>query len=221
MIISEMEKRVIDMGNLRKLEDLQANKAQQDQTDAKYRILVTQLDKHSEVMAFLKNSNNISQQNIILDEIQALIDELRKAVDSGLADKDDVKSADGKFTSLQVDSKKNWQKQYSDLTGATVSTLKVISGIESEKVNECLDKIKQADTWTLDLNTFKNLSKSLESANELIDGLGLDPDIVTFLQNMNSGKATLKDLSDKVLNWIREEDLSGRIKLSFSIGLRK
>jgi LPS O-antigen subunit length determinant protein (WzzB/FepE family) len=209
------------MGNLRKLEDLQANKAQQDQTDAKYRILVTQLDKHTEVLAFLKNSYSISQQDTILDEIQALIDELCKAVDSGLADKDDVKATDGKFTSLQSDSKKNWQKQYSDLTSATVSTLKVISGIESEKVNDCLDKIKKADTWTLDLNTYQNLLKSLESANELINGLGLDPDIVTFLQSMNSGKATLKDLSDKVLNWIKEEDLSGRIKLSFSMGLRK
>lgn len=221
MIINELGKKIIDMGNLRKLEDLQANKVHQDQIDAKYRILVTQLAKHTEVLDYLKKRYNIFQQEAILDEVQELIDDLRKAVDSGLANKDYVMSANDKLTNLQSDSKKLWQKQYSELTGATVSTLKVISGFESEKVNDCMDEIKQAESWTLDINVYQKLSKSLESANELIDGLSLDQDIVTFLRNMNSGKATLKDLSDKILNWIKEEDLSGRIKLSFLMVMRK
>ena len=49
--------------------------------------------------------------------------------------------------------------------------------------------------------------KSIESANVLISGLGLDEQIIAFLQKMNSGKATVVDLDEKVINWLKTEAL--------------
>ena len=45
--------------------------------------------------------------------------------------------------------------------------------------------------------------------------LGLDDEIIAFLQNTNSGRATLQDLNDKVLAWIRDEQLERKIRISF------
>ena len=45
--------------------------------------------------------------------------------------------------------------------------------------------------------------------------LGLDDEIITFLQNTNTGRATLQDLNDKVLDWIRDEQLEKKLRISF------
>ena len=58
--------------------------------------------------------------------------------------------------------------------------------------------------------------KGIEEAEQLIQKLGLDDEIISFLQNTNAGKATLKDLNDKVLSWIRSEDLENKIRISFA-----
>ena len=57
--------------------------------------------------------------------------------------------------------------------------------------------------------------QGIASAEQLIQKLGLDDEIILFLQNTNAGKATLLDLNDKVLNWIRSEKLENKIRISF------
>ena len=71
-----------------------------------------------------------------------------------------------------------------------------------------------------DISTFKAMMEGIESADQLITNLGLNQGIISFLQNVNQGKATLADLTDDVLAWIKEEDLETKIKLSFRAGSR-
>ena len=59
------------------------------------------------------------------------------------------------------------------------------------------------------------MRNGLNEAAHLIMELGLDDEIITFLQNTNSGRATLQDLNDKVLAWIRDEQLERKIRISF------
>ena len=65
------------------------------------------------------------------------------------------------------------------------------------------------------------MGKSLLDAKALIDELGLDQQIIAFLQKMNSGKATVMDLDDNVLQWLKTESLEKRVKLSFIGGSKK
>ena len=59
------------------------------------------------------------------------------------------------------------------------------------------------------------MMQGIDDADQLIRKLGLDDEIIYFLQNTNAGRATLKDLNDKVLNWIRCEKLEDKIRISF------
>ena len=71
------------------------------------------------------------------------------------------------------------------------------------------------------LGIFKAMNQSLAEAKDLIDGLGLDQQIIAFLQKMNNGKATVTDLDENVLRWLRDESLDRRVKLSFVGGSRR
>lgn len=65
------------------------------------------------------------------------------------------------------------------------------------------------------------MNNSLSDANALIAGLGLDQQIIDFLQKMNSGKATVVDLDENVLKWLKTEALDKRVRLSFSSSVKK
>lgn len=76
-------------------------------------------------------------------------------------------------------------------------------------------KIQPAENWDLDVERYKTMHNGLNEADYLIMELGLDDEIIAFLQNTNSGRATLQDLNDKVLAWIRDEQLERKIRISF------
>ena len=84
-----------------------------------------------------------------------------------------------------------------------------------KKVDQCLQKIQVAANWNLGETNYKTLIAGLDSAELLITGLGLDDEIILFLKKTNSNKATLEDLNEKVLKWIKEENLEKKTRISF------
>lgn len=218
MIINVLEQKIKDMKDLQRLENLQSNREQQEATDAKYRILVTKTHQLVSVIKYLHKDAKIEQEENTKNDILALLYELKMATESGLVDKDKIASSETRLATIQVECKKNWVKQYALLTSARVNTLKAISGIDTEKVSSCLREIQKAETWNTDIDFFKTMMSGLESADQLISNLGLNQEIILLLQNMNQGRATLADLTDDVLNWIKEESLESKIRISFRVG---
>ena len=108
-----------------------------------------------------------------------------------------------------------------ELTNATISTLRVISRIDSEQVTRCLEGISKGEIWTVNTSDYKTMSVSLADAKTMIAGLSLDQNIISFLQKMNNGKATVEDLDEKVMNWLKNESLEKRVRLSFTGSAKK
>ena len=215
MMIDVLSKRIADMKDLRQSEERKDNKLAQNALDLRYKKLTTQ--SHSLMMALQHTKENLQFQlsEDTLSDLEKLLTELRAVVRSGLAEKDAISQAETDYKTIQQSIKKEWSKQYSILTNATISTLQVISRIEAEHVSRCLDGIEKGAVWTTSIEDFKMMEQSLSDAKTLINRLGLDRQIIAFLQKMNDGKATLVDLDDNVLKWLKEESLDKRVKLSF------
>ena len=215
MIFDDLVTTTNAMQDLQKKIEIKNNKAMQDNADTKYRFLLSQVNQFVDVIVYLNTDLNVPKNDEILISIFQLMNVLEQIVASGLASQDGITNADNTFKILQSNMKKEWSKQYTDLTGATVSTLEAIRGIDPENVGNCLQKIQSAENWNLDVKKYQIMHTGLDYADHLILELGLDDEIITFLQNTNSGRATLQDLNDKVLAWIRTERLERKIKISF------
>ena len=215
MIFDDLVLTTKAMQDLQKKTAIKNNKAMQDNTDAKYRLLLTQVNHFVDVIEYLYTDLSMPKNDGILTSISDLMNTLEQIVSSGLASQDGVANADNAFKTLQLSMKKEWSKKYTDLTGATVSTLEAIRGIDPDNVGSCLQKIQSAKDWDLDVKRYQTMHTGLDDADYLIIGLGLDDEIITFLQNTNYGRATLQDLNDKVLDWIRTEQLESKIRISF------
>ena len=215
MIFDDLVTTTKAMQDLQKKTAIKNNKAMQDNADTKYRLLLTQANQFVDVMVYLYTDLSVPKNHEILMSISELMNVLEQIVASGLASPDGIINADNTFKTLQSSMKKEWSKQYADLTSATVSTLEAIRGIDPDNVGRCLQKIQPAENWDLDVERYKTMHNGLNEADYLIMELGLDDEIIAFLQNTNSGRATLQDLNDKVLAWIRDEQLERKIRISF------
>ena len=221
MIIDVLSEKIKDMKDLRQREERRDNKAAQDALDLRFKALTTQIHSWMTALQYTKENMQFQLSDALLSDLENLLTEHKTVVQSGFAEKDAINQAVADFKNIQQSIKKEWAKQYSILTNATISTLQVISGIDSEHVSKCMEGIAKGSTWTTSINDFKTMDHSLSEAKILINGLGLDQQIIAFLQKMNNGKATVMDLDDNVLRWLKEESLDNRVKLSFMGGNKK
>ncbi len=215
MIFDDLVTTIKAMQDLQKKTAIKNNKAMQDNADIKYRLLLTQVNQFVDVIMYLCTDLNVPKNHEILMSTSELMNVLEQIVVSGSASPDGIINAGNTFKTLQSSMKKEWSRQYVDLTGATVSTLEAIREIDPDNVGSCLQKIQPAENWDLDVERYKIMHNGLNEADHLIMELGLDDEIITFLRNTNSARATLQDLNDRVLAWIRAEHLEKKIRISF------
>ena len=216
MIFDQMDRRIKEMKELRRLETIKANRVQQEATDIKYHNLVLQVKGYMDIVHYLQNELGYEVSDSYRAEINTFLVKLQEVIKEGYSDKELVTEAESDFKNILAIIKKEWGKYHTSLTSTTVNTLKIIGGIESNQVESCLSDIKNASTWQMDLVIYKNLKKALDSADSLIEKMSLDQDIIAFLTKMTSGKATFFDLNDKVMDWIKKESLEKRVKLTFT-----
>lgn len=215
MMIELIKKKNQELIDLRQREERIANIAKQEAVDHKFSDVTCQIHEMVVALKCAKDATGFQLQNETLDAIKLLLDQHKQSIKDGYAEKEVVIKTEADVKAIQITVKKEWTTFYKQLTGATVATLKVIRGINSHAVSKCLDGISNAEGWSNSSDTFNNLSKSLSIAQNLIDDLGLDQDIISFLQKMNSGKARLADISSNVWDWLKKEELDSRVHLSF------
>lgn len=221
MMINILNKKIKEMKDLRQREERRDNKAAQDALDIKFKLLTEQIHQLMTALQYAKENMQFQLSETVLTDLEYLLIANKGAIRSGFTEKDSVSKVETDLKSIQLSIKKEWSKQYAVLTNSTISTLKVISGIDSEHVTKCLEGIAKGETWTTSIGDFKTMNNRLSDANTLIAGLGLDQPIIDFLQKMNSGKATIADLDEKVLNWLKTEALDKSVRLSFSSAVKK
>lgn len=97
-----------------------------------------------------------------------------------------------------------------------LAILKVISKnqFEINSLKNCIDNFKN---WPLDINMKNAYDKSNSRANELINDMHFDDEIERFLMKVSNREATLLDLNDSILKWIKEENLEKSIALNIKI----
>lgn len=216
MIFDQMERRIKEMKELRRLETIKSNRVQQEATDIKYHNLVAQVKGFINILQYFQTELKFEISDSYKIEISTLFGKLQEVIKDGYANKDLVTESENDFRNILNTIKKDWTKHHTSLTSTTVNTLKIIGGIESDQDEACLTDIKNASTWQMDVTVYKKLKKALDSADSLIEKMSLDQDIIEFLTKMTSGRATFYDLNDKVMDWIKKESLEKRVKLSFT-----
>jgi len=109
-----------------------------------------------------------------------------------------------------------WKSQTDEyLTGMKeeLGILKLVSN-EKQDIQKILVCMNNFSNWPIDENVTVQYEIANEKAHEILSRMEFDDDIADFLKKVKDKEASLLDLSDSIIAWIRKENLSGNIMLS-------
>lgn len=114
-----------------------------------------------------------------------------------------------------------WKSKYTLKVANTLSILGLLEKIyilddRRFKILEVKSKISRlGNSWPFSENEIKVMDEGIEEANKIITKLHVSRNVQEFLQKASIGEATILDLNDEILSWIKEHGFSERVKLSF------
>lgn len=114
--------------------------------------------------------------------------------------------------------KKDWTTFLKGATHDVLETLKVLLPLveENKTIIQIMQNINQLiNIWPLDDNCVKKLNEYIEEGQKIVEDLGASPDVQVFIKKVLSGKATVFDLNQGVLDWVKAKRLDAKLKVSF------
>lgn len=91
--------------------------------------------------------------------------------------------------------------------------LKLVSN-EKQEINRILQHMNNFSLWPTDENTSEVFNDAKLKAEEILSQMEFDTEIADFLRKVKDRSASLLDLTDPIIAWIRKENLSSNIMLS-------
>lgn len=112
-----------------------------------------------------------------------------------------------------------WDDKYSKIRKKLSSVSSLLDKEQVESINNQIDKGRDwnnlFDTASNGNTNFCNLIEAYNLSEQLIDNLNLKPEIRIFIDNVSKNKARISDLTDEILDWIRNNDLDSKFRITF------
>ena len=111
-----------------------------------------------------------------------------------------------------------WQQYVSNAVKELYSSLEVTRNIscEKQKIDYILREINELKGSTFEREkSFQKIDGLVSQGSQVVEGLGLTKEVESFLRKTMTGQATIADLSDEILGWIKKNQFEQVIKIGF------
>lgn len=116
-----------------------------------------------------------------------------------------------------------FSKEWSDKVAEYIDSIKEDMGIirlvsnEKQEIIKIISCFNNFSAWPINDNTVDLFEKAYKRAEEIRIDMKFDDDIATFLKKVKDKEATILDLTDPIITWIRQENLSENIMLNIRV----
>ena len=150
-------------------------------------------------------------------KLKNILIECKNTIDQRLVSSSKIAYLHKELREIEADLNTDWYKYFKEETSSINEILKLAQNISNADVSKIRFNINSAESWNdnHDIKKIEIFTKSLSEAKDLINKLELNEDILIFLRKMVMSTATVTDLTDDVLHWLKKENLEKRVKLSF------
>lgn len=112
--------------------------------------------------------------------------------------------------------KNEWKVQTDEFLSGIKEELGILKLLSNEKqdIQKILVCMNNFSNWPDDKNTIRQYESANLKAEEILSRMEFDQEISDFLKKVKDKEASLLDLTDTIIEWIRKEGLSGNIMLN-------
>lgn len=196
------------------LKTKESNKKKQEAIDLNFKEKIKSINSTIRLVSTFKDELSFQIDNESIQGLKLFLEEIQTNLKNNYVDQNIVDSIFQKNELIVRAMRNLWPGFYRDNIINTVGLLKVVRATNPKVIDSCINEINLAANLPNKVLTVKNLKKQLIIANQIIGNLKLNDAIIEFLKKINNGSATILDLNEEVLVWIKDEQLENKIKLS-------
>lgn len=219
MLIDTLNECIIDMKTVRQMETASADTKKQAMADYNFKQLIFSLKQMiDEVNLAVENSEFRPSVNVI-SALKSFLGSCDKVVQVGAANDAKTRYITDESKKLYAVIGKEWKEYYLNATANILSLLDIVKGIipDEKKAIYAMNKIRKASSWNTSIDNYNYLKQGIEEADKILEDLDLEEDsvILAFLKLVSEGKATILNLTDEILAWIKAENLADKLYINF------
>ena len=191
--------------------------AEQKKIDDKFSEVIESIRSCVQQVQLAVNHSNFKFTKEIKENLKNILDESKYIIEQQQVSSSKIASLQKEIKVIQTNLENEWNEYFTEETSSIDEILKLAQNISNLDINKIRSSIKSAESWSEnnDINKIETFMKSLDEAKNIINKLELNEDILIFLKKMINYSATVSDLSEEVLAWLKKEELEKRIKISF------
>lgn len=218
MLLDGLQRCIEAMDEVRLLEQESKDLQKQSRADQIYTSIVTENHKVVTGIEERRKYVHFKPSEGLKAKIGQTIEAAQEAVRPGLFQETKARAlqSDTKIVKEMLSSE--WGQFYSTLAEKKVSTLMTVQSITPDKgkTRSVINAIRNgASIDHEDHSNVRALASGLTDADWILEGLGLDDEVIGFLDKVSGGNATIYDLTESLITWIQKEDLSKKFKIGF------
>lgn len=219
MLIDTLNECIIDMKTVREMETASADTKKQATADYNFKQLVLNLKQTIDEVNLAVENSGFRPSTNVTGALKSFLGACDKIIQVGAANNATTQYISSETKKLYAVIGQEWTEYYSQATANILSLLDTVKGIipDESKAIYAANKIKKAATWNTTVDNYNYLKQGITEANQILEDLDLDKDseILAFLRLVSTGKATILNLTDEILDWLNKEKLAGKIYLKF------
>lgn len=208
-----------ELENLKVLEENANDQKAKEKIEKQFIEEFEKIDVLFKHVCYLKNETEFlpSQDAInMLKNVSRSIEESRKLKSSTLEINKQIMKLEKEINDkLSVE----WDDYYEKCTAHLLGLLNLIKDIVEDKkrtqqIINCINKGR--DFGSSDKKCIDLFWNGLSQGQEIVEEMELKPVIVEFLKKVSKDVVTLSDLTDEIFQWIKEEKIFSKFKISFN-----
>ena len=217
MILSALDKCILEMNEIKELEKASNDSKKQEKIDRTFRDTVSESER---VILAIKASNRQFCFELSAEQKQKLTSILKsclKAIERG-----DIQEATANYQLQELNRVKKailqeWATHFSSVTEQKVRMLQTIKGIATDKnkIDYAVNKINYGKSWDYKQENLDMMAKGIIEADDIIQSLGLIDEVTEFFEKVVAGKAHIGDLTPRIISWIEGKNLSSKLRINF------
>ena len=203
------------------MSEVQSNKSKVDAGSERAKANNTFFDVYNSFLLPTLTAYTIVKQNTDYTFPQEAVNKLKECLDyvtKTLDSKQVLNVSTFRVNSVYARDKisEAWVAHANEITREILDDLGVFKLVSDNKLEivRLSTAIKGISTWPVTKKQFDDCTLALEVARNLLKTMKFDSEIETFLRKVRDKQATLQDLSDPIIKWIRDNNFEGSIQLS-------
>lgn len=184
------------------------------------RLIKDNLDEYFDMYKILKQYYPLEFNNPELDNFKKLINlSVKKLNSNGSIKRDEITALSNDIKEKKLALNERWDKLSRDLSSDTLSTLVMIQNIHSDKLaiaKQIRDIKSILGVWPFKENDLISFQNSIENAKSFITSLDASLEVQEFIHKVAVREATLADMNDNILSWLKKNKFTANLSLSFN-----